>query len=414
MGDNIQTPHPRSISVLVIGANGYLGLAVCRAFLRAAAPTDPEHDDAETNPCPYRVYGLVRRPSAARDLSVNEVTPIVGELSDTENTLREILSHSPRWDVIVTCTEPAKTDSVAEAEHWNAIFKLIGGLTEASRCKDYGTTSVHGTLGLKPHTETSSLDAPPPIRGRTDAALKALEMAQNSHNGIESEGFDVAVIRATPIFGYSGSYFGAGFEYASRALSAKADVSFGEDSQALKFTADAGTILHSLHVDDCAEAYVALATTALLLRADGDIKKAKIAGEVFNISGRRYETLEEVGKALAAEYGFTGGARFGLRPDEVPGPANDMTEKIESNSNDDEEEGHQSREEDGVWEELPVPKEGNSPKATTQVDAIMNDTDPEFDDGHNVPENILASYWMADGIAAKSMVWALTRKRSVP
>lgn len=33
--------------------------------------------------------------------------------------------------------------------------------------------------------------------------------------------------------------------------------------------------------------------------------------------------MEEVGDALAAEYGFTGGARFGLAPEEIP--ADDMT-----------------------------------------------------------------------------------------
>ncbi|KAF6828590.1 NAD dependent epimerase [Colletotrichum plurivorum] len=293
MGDSIQTADPRPLSVLVVGANGYLGLAICRAFLRAAA----------------RVYGLVRRPSAAHDLAANEVIPIVSDLADVAGTLRKVLSHSLRWDVIVTCTEPAKTDPAVETQHWNTVLKLVVGLGEASSCgsrrpfvlwssgcKDYGTTGLHGDPDLQPHTETSPLDAPPPIRGRTDAAAPV---------------FDVAVVRATPVYGYSGSYFGAAFEYASRAAAARDQHENGQNT--LDFAADPGTILHSLHVDDCAEAYVALAAKVL---------SDEVAGKVFNVSGRRYETLKEVGDALAAEYGFTGGARFGLGPGEIP--ADDM------------------------------------------------------------------------------------------
>ncbi|KAK1977277.1 hypothetical protein LZ30DRAFT_548100, partial [Colletotrichum cereale] len=226
------------LSVLVIGANGFLGLAICRAFLRAAAPATLDYPGANPTLCPFRVYGLVRRSSAAHELSVNEVVPIVGDIADTERTLRDILSRSPRWDVIVTCTEPTKTDPVAEAEHWNALLHLVVGLAEASNqgaaaadsspearrpyvlwssgCKDYGTTRLDGDPELRPHSEASPLDAPTPIRGRTDAALKALELAENSR-GRGSSGFDVAILRATPVYGYSGSYFGAAFEYASRA-----------------------------------------------------------------------------------------------------------------------------------------------------------------------------------------------------
>lgn len=35
---------------------------------------------------------------------------------------------------------------------------------------------------------------------------------------------------------------------------------------------------------------------------------------------KRYETLGEFGTALAAEYGFPGGAEFGVSPDQMPKP----------------------------------------------------------------------------------------------
>jgi len=49
-------------SVLVTGANGYIGGAVAKAFSRAG----------------WRTYGLVRRVSDARNLALDEITPIVG------------------------------------------------------------------------------------------------------------------------------------------------------------------------------------------------------------------------------------------------------------------------------------------------------------------------------------------------
>ncbi len=64
---------------------------------------------------------------------------------------------------------------------------------------------------------------------------------------------------------------------------------------------DPRTILSSLHVDDCAEAYVALAELA---------DRSRVAGQTFNIGARRYETTAALLEALAREYGIRGGFRF--------------------------------------------------------------------------------------------------------
>jgi nucleoside-diphosphate-sugar epimerase len=299
----------------VVGANGYLGSAICNAFLRA-------HQQ------PFRVYGLVRRAAAARALAAAEVIPIVGSLSDDRDTLpATILSrHSRAWDVIVTCTEPAHSadDPASTARHWDDVLHLVRTLASASAaegvrplvlwssgCKDYGMTGLHGvTPNLAPHTEDSPVgDVHPLIRGRTEAALRALDEAGRP-GGADC---DVAVVRATPVFGYSGSYYGAGFDYAAAFGAAVGDVK----DPILKFTAHKGTVIHGVHVDDCAEGYVALATTALFGSSEGHDRIA-VAGQIFNISGRRYETLEEVGRALAEEYGFTGGTEFGVTPEALP------------------------------------------------------------------------------------------------
>lgn len=66
------------------------------------------------------------------------------------------------------------------------------------------------------------------------------------------------------------------------------------NNDSLKFASDPRTIVQSLHVDDCAEAYVALARYP---------NPTKVAGECFNVSsGDRYETLRDIGDALAACY----------------------------------------------------------------------------------------------------------------
>ncbi|KAK4675000.1 hypothetical protein QC764_502110 [Podospora pseudoanserina] len=294
------------LNVLVIGANGYLGTAICSAFLRTNAP-----------PTSFRVHGLIRRESAAHQLAMNEVIPIIGSLSEPDMVRTAVLSHSPVWDIIVTCTEPSRA---TEAAHWSDLLAFIQDLASesafhgvrpfvlwSSGCKDYGTTGLHGEKSLTPHSEDSPLQSHPIIRGRMDAALRVLEVA-----GAEGSDFTAAVVRATPVFGYSGSYYGAAFDYAAAFAGA-----FGKDdirSRTLDFTSDEGTIMHGVHVDDCGEGYVALATAAL----PDDDRRRRIAGKVFNISGRRYETLREVGAALAQEYGFGHGARFGLAQDELP------------------------------------------------------------------------------------------------
>ncbi|KAK3175835.1 hypothetical protein K4F52_009942 [Lecanicillium sp. MT-2017a] len=317
--------HRRPVNVLVIGANGYLGSAVCRAFLRAAPPQPC---------CFFRVYGLVRRQSTAPPLGAEEVIPIVGSVSETETLTQAILSHSVTWDVIVICTEPSKTDSASEEQHWNDLLTLVQRLSQSSAktsqspvvrpmvlwssgCKDYGTTKLHGDEHLTPHTETSALVPHALVRGRMMGALHALETCQAGNGEAE---FDVAIIRATPLYGYSSSYYSAAFDY----MEAYAAAVSGKQDNILKLPQNPGTIMHGIHVDDCGDAYVALAKTAIggapSSAAPGRSTSGRksIAGEAFNISSGQYETLGQVGAALAAEYGFTRGVQFNVKSDELP------------------------------------------------------------------------------------------------
>lgn len=72
---------------------------------------------------------------------------------------------------------------------------------------------------------------------------------------------------------------------------------------------DGNTIVHALHVDDCAEAYVALAQS----------KREVVAGQCYSISSRRFETVNEVLNALVKEYGIPGGVKY-VEREGAPGP----------------------------------------------------------------------------------------------
>lgn len=188
----------------------------------------------------------------------------------------------------------------------------------SSGCKDYGTTGLHGESGLAPHTEDTPLAPHELVRGRADAAVKALESAaaaEGKEGGAVGGGFDAVVLRATPICGYSGSLYGAGMEYVEGFAAAVGGEKGEGNDKVLKFVPPAGTVMHWMHVDDCADAYVAVAVTALF---GSEEKRRGVVGQAFNISGRRYETLEEVGRVLAKEYGFGGGAEFGVDPAKLP------------------------------------------------------------------------------------------------
>ncbi|KAL8882494.1 MAG: hypothetical protein Q9198_000523 [Flavoplaca austrocitrina] len=328
--DNTSPANLHPLTVLVIGANGYLGSAVSSAFLRASNLPASNF---------FRVYGLIRRSSSARAVALREVIPIVASLSSDSPAAvtQSVLAHSRTWDVIVLCTEPSQSDPVAQTQHWHDALNLVRGLAKvsvstpsagggkavtplilwSSGCKDYGITKLHGDPDLQPHTESSPLDPPDVVRCRMGGALRALDV------GGTDVGFDVAVVRASPICGYSGSYYGAALEYA--AACAASEMENGKKAKVLKFTANANTIMHGVHVDDCADAYVALARTALFDSLDDEAgngaprsRRGEVVGQVFNISGRRYETLMEVGAALATEHGFPEETQFNVTAIDMP------------------------------------------------------------------------------------------------
>ncbi|KAI5855119.1 NAD(P)-binding protein [Durotheca rogersii] len=277
--------RPLGRSVFVTGANGYLGSAVCRAFVRAG----------------WRTYGLVRRPESASALAIEEIVPIVGSIAHNATFLEDLYKHTKTIDVIVSCTE-----QIPFGTHYQALIGLLRKLAETSNrngvrplvlissgVKDYAVTGVHGSPGLAPLTEDSPLDGMDLVQERATSCLDIF-----NHTDL----FDGVVLRPTPLFGYGGSYYGVTLELAAAAA--------GSPERILRIPADFNVILHGCHVDDCAEAYLSLAEHPA---------RDAVSGQSFNVSGYRYETLGDLAEAITSEYDLQGVVPISKDEDAVPG-----------------------------------------------------------------------------------------------
>ncbi|KAH8589436.1 hypothetical protein B0O99DRAFT_725355 [Bisporella sp. PMI_857] len=255
--------------VLVTGANGYIGGAVARSFVRAG----------------WTTYGLVRKESAIKDLALNEIIPLLGSPGSPPSL--------PSWihfNVIVSVTEQWP-DYIS---HYQEIITFLRTLATAgnaagvrplvlfsSGCKDYGLMDeVATSTGLKPHTEDSPLNPPAILRPRSENAVKTFENVDL---------FDTVLLRPTNVYGLGSSYYGDFFKLDAAAKER------GKPSLLM----NAQTILHALHVDDCGDAYVAIAENLEVVKQQS-----------YNISSYRFETLDEIAQSLAKEYGVTGGVKY--------------------------------------------------------------------------------------------------------
>lgn len=255
-----------SKTVFVTGANGYIGNAVAKAFRRAG----------------WKTFGLVRDARHSHDLASHEIIPVIGSPGELD-----FLTHidTADFDVIVSNTEDVGDPVV----HFEKVRSLINALTQRSHdagkralvmftsgCKDYGKMDEKdGDPGLLPHTETSVINPPPALWPRCNLGLELL----HGEHAI----YDAVVLRPTIVYGNSSSHYGALFDIASKS------------DTVLQLNAFPNAIMHSLHVDDCGDAYVALAEHP---------NRAEVAQQAFNISNAKYETAQQVGEALARSYGL--------------------------------------------------------------------------------------------------------------
>lgn len=286
-----QTAQIRLRTALVTGANGYIGNAVARAFVRAG----------------WMTFGLVRSASGAHSLATEEILPILGSI-DHVGSHAKIKSQLPSTiDVIVSTTE----DHSDYVKHYNNIVAMLRTISSTSSangvtplviftsgCKDYGVGPHYANdASLAPHTEESPLKPPP---------FAALRAAYSQKIFEHKDAFSPVLVRPTNVHGRSSSFYGIFFEVAQHAAAS---------DKPLRMISRPDSICHCLHVDDCGDAYVAIASCP---------NRTDVAGQVFNISARRYETVDELGKALVSEYSLSHGVEYldpvDLAPGENPWP----------------------------------------------------------------------------------------------
>jgi nucleoside-diphosphate-sugar epimerase len=271
----IQKMEPKRQTVLVTGANGYIGNAVAKAFNRAG----------------WKTYGLIRRDEDAPDLRQNEVYPVIGTPKDIvlESSLQDLI-----FDVVVSNTEDW-SNYEAHFEDVKAMLVELGKrkldqtgkrllVLFSSGCKDYGMTERHGDPSLVAHTESSPLNV---LRILEPRAVNVASLLEETTTRESKLPFDMTVLRPTNVYGYGSSFYGALFSFMEKGAA---------ENDSLKVFADPNNIMHSAHVDDCADAYVALAEHP---------RRDEVSGQAFNISNARYETAGEILQVLAKSYGVT-------------------------------------------------------------------------------------------------------------
>lgn len=264
-------------TALVTGANGYIGNAVARAFIRAG----------------WITYGLIRSESAAESLAVEEILPIKGSIDDVASH-QAIRDELPRTlDAIVSTTESHANYIL----HYNNTIHLLQTLSTSSTangikslvifssgCKDYDIGPHYdGAPGLAPHTEESALNSPEVLANRTHSALRFLA---------GNDSFSPVIVRPTNVYGRSASYYRGFFETAAHC---------GRSKQPLLLPVPPSSICHALHVDDCGDAYAAIS---------GHPRRGEVQGQIFNISSGQYETIDKIAKALVDEYGIVAGLKY--------------------------------------------------------------------------------------------------------
>ncbi|KAI9035918.1 NAD-dependent epimerase/dehydratase family protein [Aspergillus affinis] len=230
-------------NILILGGTGYLGLSLAKSLLRAGT---------------YTVWGTARSPEKAKNLLVNEITPVEDDITNPE-TLSKVISTNS-IDVVV--------DASSAYEHYGQILAAVTNASKARQealSKEYiiapklgfvyvSGSWVHGSpptrvSDLSPVGSKLSADKPATATAWRPAHEQAILAAQDT--------LDVAIVRPGAMYGRSSWVFDTWWSVLSEALKTGT-------TGPIQVPADKAARTGIVHVDD-----VAVGMHAIIDRLDG-------------------------------------------------------------------------------------------------------------------------------------------------
>ena len=177
-------------TVLVLGATGYIGLQFSQSLLRSGN---------------YTVYGLARTADKARTLTINEITPIIGDLNDTAQ-LTSLISSTPIDIVVDTTSAYESAAPLLEALISVSKSRIQTLANEGYATPKLGFVYISGTWvqgapetpvsDLHPVGSSLSKSAPPDISAWRPKHEQAILAARDV--------LDVAIVRPSQVYGRAG------------------------------------------------------------------------------------------------------------------------------------------------------------------------------------------------------------------
>lgn len=258
------------VNVLVIGATGYIGQALCQSLVRSGA---------------HRVFGLARTPEKARSLYREEVIPILGSITENTQLLHTI--DAEHINVVVDVSGANQESHILLTQ-----LKKIGAARVATGASKLGFiycsgTWVHGSSNepindLMPVDVPSAPNAPPKlVAWRPKLEREVLSL---------SDVLDVMVIRPALVYGRSSAIWSLYFDPIRQAIQDKA--------ASVSLLADTTSRPGLIHVDDVASGFHAAIDRLPTISGSG-------AYPVFDLVTSQ-ESMADILKFAALSLGFNG------------------------------------------------------------------------------------------------------------
>jgi nucleoside-diphosphate-sugar epimerase len=217
------------VNVLIIGATGYVGQALCQSLVRSGS---------------HRVYGLARTPEKAHSLSREEVIPILGSITENAELLKAIETRHINVVVDVAGANHESHSLLAELKKVGAA-RLEAGVPVPKLGFIYCSgTWVHGSSN-EPVNDLIPVDAPnsptpPPQLVSWRPKIEREVLAS-------SDVLDVMVVRPALVYGRSSAIWSLYFDPIRQAVQ--------KGAGSVSLPADATSRPGLIHVDDVASGF---------------------------------------------------------------------------------------------------------------------------------------------------------------